>query len=264
MVGSGFFTLFIAGVSWLLYFRRKRVVPENRLLLWGIVLRGAAFIFRAHADEAGTLSKIWGRAFNTASTITPFFFGTAAAAVASGQVRMQGGVVQTDLLVDWTTPFALTIGALALTLCAVLAVVNLMIEAQNSNDAELVEAFRRRAIIAGAITLVLDAVAFILSPFQAPLLLHGMLDHALPVVIANGLIGLVAGASLERQARRPGVHQRCAHLASSPVCYPLASSLSSSLYKSAKRELEKVTPGIGWEFVCVQLAQQVFYFQGDA
>jgi cytochrome d ubiquinol oxidase subunit I len=40
MVGSGFFTLFIAGVFWLLYFRRKRVVPENRLLLWGVVLSG--------------------------------------------------------------------------------------------------------------------------------------------------------------------------------------------------------------------------------
>ncbi len=40
MVGSGFFLLFIAGVFWLLYFRGKRVVPENRLLLWGIVLAG--------------------------------------------------------------------------------------------------------------------------------------------------------------------------------------------------------------------------------
>jgi cytochrome d ubiquinol oxidase subunit I len=40
MVGSGFFTLFIGGVFWLLYFRRKRAVPENRLLLWGIVLAG--------------------------------------------------------------------------------------------------------------------------------------------------------------------------------------------------------------------------------
>ncbi len=40
MVGSGFFVLFIAGLFWLLYFRRNRVVPENRLLLWGIVLSG--------------------------------------------------------------------------------------------------------------------------------------------------------------------------------------------------------------------------------
>src|SRR6266567_7214445 len=40
MVGSGFFALLIGGVFWLLYFRRKRVVPEHRLLLWGIVLAG--------------------------------------------------------------------------------------------------------------------------------------------------------------------------------------------------------------------------------
>jgi cytochrome d ubiquinol oxidase subunit II len=166
------------------------------LALLGIVLRGAAFIFRAQADEAVTFGKIWGRVFSTASTITPFLFGTAAAAVASGQVRVQGGGVQTDLLTGWTTPFALTIGALALSLCAVLAALNLIIEAQNSNDAELVEAFRRRAIIAGAFTLVLDVVAFTLSPFEAPLLWHGMLAHALPLVIVTGLIGLGTATSL--------------------------------------------------------------------
>jgi cytochrome d ubiquinol oxidase subunit II len=164
------------------------------LAVIGIVLRGAAFIFRANSEAV--TSKVWGRVFSTASTITPFFFGTAAAAVASGQVHVQGGRVQTDLLAGWTTPFALTIGALALSLCAVLAAVNLIIEAQHNNDAELVEAFRRRAMIAGAITLVLDAVAFILSPFQAPLLWHGLLDHALPLAIATALIGLGAATSL--------------------------------------------------------------------
>jgi cytochrome bd ubiquinol oxidase subunit I len=40
MVGSGFFTLFIGGLFWLLSWRRKWVVPEYRLLLWGIVLSG--------------------------------------------------------------------------------------------------------------------------------------------------------------------------------------------------------------------------------
>ncbi len=193
----GLFTAFPSAFSVL---STALIVPFT-LALIGIVLRGAAFIFRAHSDEAGTLGKsvwirVWGRVFSTASTITPFLFGTAAAAVASGQVRVQGGRVQTDLLAGWTTPFALTIGALALTLCAVLAAVNLMIEAQNSHDAELVEAFRRRAMIAGAITLVLDAIAFILAPFQAPLLWNGMLDHALPVVIATGVIGLITAASL--------------------------------------------------------------------
>jgi cytochrome bd ubiquinol oxidase subunit II len=188
----GLFTAFPSAFSVL---STALIVPFT-LALIGIVLRGAAFIFHAQSDKVGTLSKIWGRVFSTASTITPFFFGTAAAAVASGQVRVQGGVVQTDLLAGWTTPFALTIGALALALCAVLAAVNLIVEAQNSNEPELVEAFRRRAMIAGAITLALDVVAFILSPLQAPLLWHGALDHALPLIIATALIGLGAAASL--------------------------------------------------------------------
>lgn len=188
----GLFTAFPSAFSVL---STALIVPFTLALL-GIVLRGAAFIFRAQAAEAVTFGKIWGRVFSTASTITPFLFGTAAAAVASGQVRVQGGSVQTDLLTGWTTPFALTIGALALSLCAVLAALNLIIEAQNSNDAELVEAFRRRALIAGAITLVLDVVAFTLSPFEAPLLWHGMLAHALPLVIVTGLIGLATATAL--------------------------------------------------------------------
>ncbi|MFL5661490.1 MAG: cytochrome d ubiquinol oxidase subunit II [Ktedonobacteraceae bacterium] len=188
----GLFTAFPSAFSVL---STALIVPFTLALL-GIVLRGAAFIFRAQAAEAVTFGKIWGRVFSTASTITPFLFGTAAAAVASGQVRVQGGSVQTDLLTGWTTPFALTIGALALSLCAVLAALNLIIEAQNSNDAELVEAFRRRALIAGAITLVLDVVAFTLSPLEAPLLWHGMLAHALPLVIVTGLIGLATATAL--------------------------------------------------------------------
>ncbi len=40
MVGSGFFILFISVLFWLLYFVRKRVIPENSWLLWGIVLSG--------------------------------------------------------------------------------------------------------------------------------------------------------------------------------------------------------------------------------
>src|SRR5258708_39686493 len=153
-------------------------------------MRGAAFMFRGQAEDATTSRRIWGGVLSTARTITPFFVGAAAAAVASGQVHVEGGRVQTDLLAGWTTPFALTIGALALSLCAVLAAVNLIVEAQNSNDAELVEAFRRPAMIAGAITLALHVVAFILSPFQAPLLWHGALDHALPPAIATALFEL--------------------------------------------------------------------------
>jgi len=40
MVGSGFFALFVACVFWLLYWRNKRKVSTNRLLLLGILVTG--------------------------------------------------------------------------------------------------------------------------------------------------------------------------------------------------------------------------------
>src|SRR5438552_9117288 len=39
------------------------------IALVGIVLRGAAFAFRAHAAHAVAISKVWGRVFSTASVV---------------------------------------------------------------------------------------------------------------------------------------------------------------------------------------------------
>jgi cytochrome d ubiquinol oxidase subunit II len=166
------------------------------LALIGIVLRGSAFTFRAYAAQAVGTRKVWGRVFSAASTITPFLLGACAAAVASGQIRIAGGYVQTFIWTGWTTPFALTIGAVALALCATLAAIYLTVEAMAMNDTELAEAFRLRAISAGAITAVLGALGILLSPFDAPLLWNGMLAHAIPVVILTMLVGLGAAASL--------------------------------------------------------------------
>lgn len=166
------------------------------LALIGIVLRGSAFTFRAHAAGAVGSRKVWGRVFSTASTITPFLLGTSAAAVASGQIRTSGGRTQTDIWTGWTTPFALTVGATALALCAALAAIYLAVEAQEMNDGELVEAFRLRAIVAGAVTAVFGALGILLSPSEAPLLWNGMLAHAIPIVIVTMLVGLAAAASL--------------------------------------------------------------------
>ena len=58
-------------------------VPFSLVLL-GIVLRGSAFAFRAHAS-GGNARQRWGLAFGIASIITPFLLGACAGAVAIGQ-----------------------------------------------------------------------------------------------------------------------------------------------------------------------------------
>ena len=58
MVGCGFFMLLVGLVFWFLFFRRKRVIPEQKWLLWGAAIAGpAAFL----AVEFGWITTEEGR-----------------------------------------------------------------------------------------------------------------------------------------------------------------------------------------------------------
>lgn len=138
------------------------------LMLIGIVLRGSAFIFRSYGGGGG-------RTFATASLITPVLLGVCVGAVASGAVRGTGNV-QRDTFVaayiaPWLTPFALTVGLFALTCFAYLAAVYLTLE---TDDRELQDDFRRRAIAAGLVLSGVAMLSLVLSP-QAPLVERGLL-----------------------------------------------------------------------------------------
>lgn len=168
------------------------------LALIGIVLRGAAFVFRLYGvRNTSSAASVWGLVFSFASTITPFLLGASAAAVASGRIRPSSGAYLADMVgATWLTPFAIVIGLMAVALCSVLAAVYLAVEANQNGDVQLTGAFRLRAIIAGAVTAVLGGIGLLLSPTEAPLLWDGMLAHAIPVVIATMIVGLATAASL--------------------------------------------------------------------
>ena len=167
------------------------------LALIGTVLRGAGFVFRTHGLRNRRVLNVWTRTFSFASILTPFCLGLSAAAVASGRIRTSVGLASgADLGASWLTPFALTIGFMAIGLCATLAAIYLTVEATNRNDVHLAEAFRLRGLVAGAITAVLGALGLGLSQSEAPILWHGMLTHTLPLVIVTMIIGLGAAATL--------------------------------------------------------------------
>jgi len=167
------------------------------IVLIGIVLRGAAFVFRYYAvNEHGPFATWWSHVFSVTSLITPFFLGASAAAVASGTLLTSDGVARADLFGSWTSPFALMIGAMAVVLCATVAAVYLTVEARNDKDEDLAQYYRLRALIAGAATAAFGAMGLFFSVSEAPILWHGMLARALPVVIATMLIGLATAVTL--------------------------------------------------------------------
>lgn len=166
------------------------------LALFGIILRGAAFGFSSQYGRRAGIASVWGRVFNTASLITPFLLGTIAGTIAAGGIRVSHGVVTVNYLTVWTTPFALACGAFAVGLCSVLAATYLTVEAHSAGDQGLVGVFQARAVVAGAVTAVIGAIAALLAYFESPLFWQGLVGRALPLSLGAVLIGLGTAAAL--------------------------------------------------------------------
>src|SRR6266446_3456485 len=118
------------------------------IALVGIVLRGAAFAFRAHGSEAVGDASGWGIAFGAASVIAPFAIATGAAAVASGAIRVSSGRLASGFEAGWATPYGLLVGLFAVAMCAYLAATYLTVETEGT---PLESDFRRRAAAAGLV-----------------------------------------------------------------------------------------------------------------
>jgi len=160
------------------------------IAMTGIVLRGASFAFRAHGAEAVGPTSPWGVIFGVASVVTPFFLGTAAAAVASGSIHAPGGHLVSGYLDGWTTPLAIVIGLFALSICAYLAATYLMVE--NEDQPALLADFRRRAIAAALVSGALALLAVAISLFDGSRLLESLTGRGLPLFILALLNGPLA------------------------------------------------------------------------
>ncbi|MFL5732494.1 MAG: cytochrome d ubiquinol oxidase subunit II, partial [Chloroflexia bacterium] len=159
------------------------------LLLLGIILRGAAFVFRAHGAEEAGPQRAWARTFGTASIITPVLLGMCLGAVSAGEIRVVNGQVQVNYWTAWLTPLSWACGALALALFAYLAAVYLAVE----TGGHLREDFRRRTLVSGGVVVAIAVVLLPLLALEAPRLAEGLLSpQALPVLLVGAALALLS------------------------------------------------------------------------
>ena len=174
-------------------------VPFHLALL-GIMLRGAAFVFRGYSRTGGKHASAWSVVFQIASVISPFLLGAAFAAVTAGDVRVDPDAnVTLATRTPWLSPYAIGCGLLALSTCAYLAAVYLTGE----TDGALREDFRRRAIVAGTTTAALAALVLVLAWRAAPWFADQLLSvRSAPVLLAGlGLFAASAWAVFGRRYR---------------------------------------------------------------
>jgi cytochrome bd ubiquinol oxidase subunit II len=168
-------------------------IPVTVMLI-GIVLRGAAFMFRKYDVEA--TRRHWGTVSGIASLLTPFFQGMILGAITTGQIRVRNGQVVTGFFAGWLTFFAIACGIFALGLFAFLAATYLTLDTKNKPD--LQDDFRRRALWSGMLLTPIAGVVFLVSEQSAPEL-YDRLKHGLPLVAGVGGMSLVALMALWRR-----------------------------------------------------------------
>ena len=166
------------------------------LLLVGITLRGAAFVFQAHAAGDERVARVSVRVFRIGSMVTPVLLGTIAGAVAAGGIRVDAatGTVLATGEVTWLQPFPLLVGLMTWTLCVYLAAVYMTLETGGA----LREDFRARALVAGVAVGAVALPAALVALADAPLLGEPLLTAAwaLPLHALTAVLALGALASL--------------------------------------------------------------------
>ena len=176
------------------------------LLLIGIVLRGAAFTFRAYDDRGDRVQRRWGAIFSAASVLAPLLLGIAVGAISSGRLRVAADGMPLSGPLTAFSPFPLAVGLLACALFAFLAATYLTVEAEG----ELREDFRRRALAAGVAVFVTAALSAALSHGEAPRVFAGLTGRRWSALLhlATGAAALGAFAAL--LARRSRLARLCA------------------------------------------------------
>jgi cytochrome bd ubiquinol oxidase subunit II len=162
------------------------------VLLFGIVLRGAAFTFRTYDRPEDAVQARWSLVFSASSVLAPLALGVIVGALASGRLGGPRGTIPDPFA--WVAPFPLAVGLFAAVLFAYLAATYLAVEAEGG----LREDFRRRAIGAGIAVFLTALVAAVLSWREAPVVFAGLTRRgwSLPLHVATGLAAIVAFAAL--------------------------------------------------------------------
>jgi cytochrome bd ubiquinol oxidase subunit II len=173
------------------------------LVLVGIVLRGSAFVFRAHGHAAARAPLFWGRVFGAASVVTPFLLGACLAVVSTGAVRVEATDTVRSIGFGWIAPFPVATGLLALLLCAYLAAVYLTVE----TEGVLREDFRSAALVTWLIAGVVSIGTLLLTWSEAPRLWSRLTSAPIVFVIVAGisLAPASAHALWQRSFRRARV-----------------------------------------------------------
>lgn len=167
--------------------------PLFAVALLGLILRGAFFAFR-HVLPRPREQRTAGVVFGVSSVLAPFFFAAALGAIASGRVAVGGPSV--PVWQACVNPTSISFGLVSLAATAFIGASFLVGDARRRGMPDMVDYFRRRAVLATVALIVMGTLALAVIELANPQLLRAMLTglgtpFALAAVIFTPVVGLL-------------------------------------------------------------------------
>src|SRR4051812_17262771 len=154
----------------------------------GIIFRGTAFVLRGQAATVAE-ARLLGGLFASASVLIPFAFGAVLGGIASGRVGVGNAVG--DPWSSWLNPTSALIGVIAILTGAYLAAVYLAGDSVRADVPDLAQAFRRRALVSGALAGIVSIGGLLVLRSDSRALFDGLTSGAgLAMVVVSALAGV--------------------------------------------------------------------------
>ena len=116
-------------------------------MLLGIIARGTAFVFRNYDAVEDGMQKLYTPIFTWSSLITPFFLGIIAASSVSGRIDAHAADFFSAYMLSWLNWFSLAVGIFTVTICAYLATIFIIGQADSAADEQLFIRKAKRSIL---------------------------------------------------------------------------------------------------------------------
>src|ERR1700694_3649068 len=171
--------------------------PLFSLALLGVILRGAFLAFR-HIASGPRMERASSLVFGISSVLTPFFFAATLGAIASGRVGV--GEPTVPVWEACFNPMSISFGLVALAATAFSGASFLVGDARRYGIPDMVDYFRRRAVVATFVLIATGALGLVTIGFEAPRLLSSMIGGlGTPFVLATMVLTPAVGYLLWRR-----------------------------------------------------------------
>ena len=177
--------------------------PLFAVALLALILRGAFFAFR-HLDTGPVAERRTGVVFGMSSILAPFFFAAALGAIASGRVAV--GEPNIPVWQACVNPTSIAFGLVSLSATAFIGASFLVGDARRFGMTDMVDYFRRRAVIATVVLIVVGTIAIVVLGLENRPLFNAMLaglgtPFAAAAVILTPVVGFLLWRGIFRGYR---------------------------------------------------------------